>query len=49
MAPSGGLRLTLGAATNLINHIVPPPKLPYEDNSNISSEQALLNAVTCAL
>jgi hypothetical protein len=49
MAPSGGLRLTPGAATYLINHIVLPPKLPHEDDSNISHEQALLDAVTCAL
>ncbi|RMZ73552.1 very large low complexity [Pyrenophora seminiperda CCB06] len=49
MAPSGGLRLTPGAATYLINHIVLPPKLPHKDDSNISHEQALLDAVTCAL
>lgn len=49
MAPSGGLHLTPGAATYLINHIVLPPKLPHEDDSNISHEQALLDAVTCAL
>lgn len=49
MAPSGGMRLTPGATTYLINHIVLPPKLPHEDDSNISHEQAVLDAVTCAL
>ena len=49
MAPSGGLHLTPGATTYLINHIVLPPELPHEDDSNISHEQAVLDAVTCAL
>lgn len=49
MASSDGVRLTLGAATYLINHIVLPPKLPHEDDSNIPHEQALLDMVTCAL
>jgi hypothetical protein len=49
MAPSGGLRLTPGTVTHLVNQVVLPPKLPHEDDSNISHEQAHLDAVTCAL
>jgi len=49
MALSGGLPLTPGAATYLINHVVLPPSLPHEDDFQASREQCLLDAVVCAL
>jgi hypothetical protein len=49
MAPSGGLRLTSGAATYLVNHVVLPPQLPHEDDSDPSHEQCLLDVVIYAL
>jgi hypothetical protein len=49
MATSEELRMSAGAVTYLMHHVVLPPKLPQESDYDPGHEQCLIDAVNCAL